>query len=395
MSPSAAESEEAKRRVLVVDDEQSIAMGILKMLHQNNLYSASHAPNGEKALEFLSNAPYDLVITDIRMPGMNGIDLLKHVRSHYPNIGVIIMTAYGSPEVQDEASRRGSLSYIEKPFDLSKLQSIIEDFFSKKNIKHDAADDPQPEESVQGIIPGLQLMDVVQMNCLSRMTCTLLIKSSGEVKQGIICFKKGNITHAETHSASGTRSGKDAFFELASWQGGSFDTIQEVPDTVTIVDSWEQLLIESMQYVSDVTEDTDAKTPKVRPKVKEEIHSEAESGDTSKMLDRIMDGAEAHAVYMITSDGFVIDKRLKEEQLDLVKSSDEIAKILPNILSVSQAINAGKLHEINFRFANSIMMIRNVEDSDLLIIVISPSSVPSGNMYKSILKESENLKKII
>jgi len=395
MSPAAVESEESKHRVLVVDDEQSIAMGILKMLQQNPQYSANHALSGEKALELLKLATYDLVITDIRMPGMNGIDLLKHVRSHYPNIGVIIMTAYGSPEVQDEASRRGSLYYIEKPFDLSKLQSIVEDFFNKKDIGQDASNDQQSDNSVQGIIPGLQLMDVVQMNCLSRMTCTLLIKSSDDAKQGIICFKKGNITHAETHAASGTRSGKDAFFELASWQGGSFETIQEVPPTVTIVDSWEQLLIESMQYVSDSPSESESKAPKVRKKVVQETNSDAESGDTSKMLDRIMAGAEAHAVYMITNDGFVIDKRMKEEQLDLVKSSDEISKILPNILSVSQAINAGKLNEINFRFANSIMMIRNVDDSDLMIIVISPSSVPSGNMYKAILKESENLKKII
>lgn len=390
---SSAESGRKQRQILVVDDEQSIAIGILKMLNQDPDTKAVHALSGEQAQEFLNQEPFDLIITDIRMPGINGIDLLKHVRSHFPNIGVIIMTAYGSPEVQEEASRRGSLFYIEKPFDLQKLQGIVKDFFAKKEATVQTKVSSESEGDIQGVIPGLQLMDVVQMNCLSRMTCTLLIKNSEENKQGIICFKQGDITHAETHTTTGSRSGKDAFFEIASWRGGSFDTLSEIPETVTIVDNWEQLLIESLAHVQD--EDETSLQSAAKPKIKTDDLPQQEAGDTSNMLDRIMASAKAYAVFIITHDGFVIDKRLQSDKLDLDTSSDQISKMLPNILEVSQAIHGGDFNEFSLRYKNSIMMVRNVENSDLMIIVISPSNVASGNMYKAIELESENLKKII
>lgn len=389
--------DEKKRRVLVVDDEQSIGMGILKMLGQSGNYYAIHASSGEQAQEELSKAPYNLVITDIRMPGLNGIDLLKYVRSNHPQIGVIVMTAYGSTEVQEEASRRGSLYYIEKPFDLTRLESIIDDFFRKQELSAETSGEDVSKTDVQGIIPGLQLMDVVQMNCLSRMTCTLHIKNIDQTKQGIICFVKGAITHAETHTPSGAYAGKDAFFEIATWKGGSFDTLTEVPPTVTIAESWEQLLIESMQQMPDEDfqqPDTTNNEPKIRTAAPVEQVQE-ETSDTSRMLDRIMAAANANAVFIITSDGFTIDKRLKSTTLNLQKLSDELSKTMPAILSVGNTIDAGKIDEITFRFHNKFVMIRNVENSDLSIVVVSPSNVTSGDMYHAIERESENLKKIL
>lgn len=396
MSNEAVKVEENKRRVLVVDDEQSIGMGILKMLSQSGNYYAIHAPNGEQAQEALDKEPFNLVITDIRMPGLNGIDLLKYVRSHHPQIGVIVMTAYGSTEVQEEASRRGSLFYIEKPFDLNRLESIIDDFFRKHELSSETASNASMTD-VQGIIPGLQLMDVVQMNCLSRMTCTLHIKNSDQTKQGIICFKKGAITHAETHTPAGVCAGKEAFFEIATWKGGNFDTITEVPPTVTIAEGWEQLLIESMQQMPDEdfqqpdSVDSGAKIKTAAPVQQ----AQEETSDTSRMLDRIMSTANADAVFIITFDGFTIDKRLKTDSLDLPKLSDELSKAMPAVLSVGNAITAGKINETTFRFQNKFIMIRNVEDSDLLIVVVSPSNVTSGDMYHAIERESENLKKIL
>ncbi|NTW50086.1 MAG: response regulator [Chlorobiales bacterium] len=398
MSNGSVKAAEKTRRVLVVDDEQSIGMGILKMLGQSGHYYAIHAPNGEQAQGALSKEAFDLVITDIRMPGLNGIDLLKYVRSHHPHTGVIVMTAYGSTEVQEEASRRGSLYYIEKPFDLNRLDSIIDDFFRKHEISAETTPSGS-QTDVQGIIPGLQLMDVVQMNCLSRMTCTLHIKNTDQNKQGIICFKKGAITHAETHTPTGVYAGKDAFFEIASWKGGSFDTITEVPPTVTIAESWEQLLIESMQQMPDEdTSPADAgndSVAKIKVAAPAQPVKEETSSDTTNMLDRIMSSANADAVFIITTDGFTIDKRLKPDTIDLQKLSEELSKTMPAVLSVGKTIQAGKLKETTFRFQEKLLMIRSVENSDLLIAVVSPSHVPSGDMYRAIERESENLKKIL
>ncbi len=378
------------RRVLVVDDEQNIALGILKTLGQSPMYVAKHAPSGEAAVAELAKTPYDLVITDIRMPGMSGIDLLRHIRAHHADTGVIIMTAYGSTQVQEEASRRGSLLYIEKPFDFTQMQATIEDFFKRK--EGSAHSDPQQQESVSGVIPGLSLMDVIQMNCLARFTGTLHIKTSDGQQQGIICFNKGEIPHCET----ATRSGKDAFFEIVQWQGGSFETIEQIPPTVTIVESWEQLMMEAAMMLPDAPAPTQAEAkPKPVPKAATP-KVEPAPADTSKMLDRVMEAAKAEVTFIVTHSGFVIDKRIApNSKIDLNKSGDEISKLLPGLFSVAKTLIAGTLNEITLRFEGKTTMIRNVAQSDLLFIVISPSSVSSGDIFKAIERESENIKKIL
>ncbi|MFQ3597380.1 MAG: response regulator [Chloroherpetonaceae bacterium] len=376
------------RRVLVVDDEQNIALGILKTLGQSPMYVAKHAPNGEVAVDELAKTPYDLVITDIRMPGMSGIDLLRHIRTNHADVGVIIMTAYGSTQVQEEASRRGSLLYIEKPFDFTQMQATIEDFFKRKE---GSADSTPKEESVSGVIPGLSLMDVIQMNCLARFTGTLHVKTTS-AQQGIICFNKGEIPHCETAS----RSGKDAFFEIVQWQGGSFDTIEQIPPTVTIVESWEQLMMEAAMMMPDTPAPAQASAkPKAPPKAATP-KVEPAPADTSKMLDRVMEAAKAEVTFIVTHSGFVIDKRIAQtSKIDLNKSGDEISKLLPGIFSVAKTLIAGTLNEITLRFEGKTTMIRNVAQSDLLFIVISPSSVSSGDIFKAIERESENIKKIL
>lgn len=376
------------RRVLVVDDEQNIALGILKTLGQSPMYVAKHAPSGEIAVAELAKTPYDLVITDIRMPGMSGIDLLRHIRANHADVGVIIMTAYGSTQVQEEASRRGSLLYIEKPFDFAQMQATIEDFFKRKE---ETSTTTQKEESVSGVIPGLSLMDVIQMNCLARFTGTLHIKTSNG-QQGIICFNKGEIPHCET----ATRSGKDAFFEIIQWQGGSFDTIEQIPPTVTIVESWEQLMMEAAMMMPDTPAPTQASAkPKAPPKAPTP-KVEPAPADTSKMLDRVMEAAKAEVTFIVTHSGFVIDKRIAQtSKIDLNKSGDEISKLLPGIFSVAKTLTAGTLNEITLRFEGKTAMIRNVAQSDLLFIVISPASVSSGDIFKAIERESENIKKIL
>ncbi|MCS7211432.1 MAG: response regulator [Chloroherpetonaceae bacterium] len=392
MSAQVADSV-AQRRVLIVDDEENIPVGILKTLSRSGRYYAKHAQSGDIAQQILAQEPFDLVITDLKMPNskLQGIDLLRHIRTTYPDIGVIVMTAYGSAAVQEEASRRGSLLYIEKPFDLEKLLSVVEDFFTRREqaAKSTAS---SSTESVQGIIPGLQLMDVIQMNCLSRITSTLHIKRGDGAAEGIICFNKGNITHAET---STPRSGKDAFFEILTWKGGSFDTIEQIPPTVTIVESWEQLMIEAMQMdlIGDTTPaETQPNTLRVQVQT---TPKEEEIADTSKMLDRVLAGAKAEAAFLVTHTGFVLDKRVGSSTIDLAKSGDEMSKLLPGIFAVGKSIAGGTLNEIVLRFSNKTVMIRNVQGSDILFIVISPASVPSGDMFKAIERESETIKKIL
>jgi two-component system response regulator PilR (NtrC family) len=119
------ENMKAECKILVVDDEEMLRNLLVKILVKEG-YDVDTAENGEEALDKLSQAPYDLLISDIKMPKMNGFELLKNVRSKYPLVGVIIMTAYGDSYSVKDALLLGADEYITKPFKSFEINLIVE-----------------------------------------------------------------------------------------------------------------------------------------------------------------------------------------------------------------------------------------------------------------------------
>jgi DNA-binding NtrC family response regulator len=107
-------------RVLVVDDEQIIRES-LSFILQKEGYEVEEAPNGQEAYKKVSENPPDIVITDIEMPGMKGVELLEKISQVSPQTFVIIITAYGSIETAIKALRMGAYDYILKPLDFDEL----------------------------------------------------------------------------------------------------------------------------------------------------------------------------------------------------------------------------------------------------------------------------------
>ncbi len=108
-------------KILVVDDEAPVRDVVRKGLSQMGGYSVEVAQNGVEAIEKIEKDVFDLVLTDLKMPGMDGIELLKTIKGTRPEVMVILMTAYGSIETAVEAMRIGATDYITKPIDLNDL----------------------------------------------------------------------------------------------------------------------------------------------------------------------------------------------------------------------------------------------------------------------------------
>jgi len=108
--------DEPRARILVADDEEAIRGSVSQLLKEEG-YEADAVPSGEEALERFAARPYDLLITDIRMAGMSGIDLLKEVKRLYSGTEVIVMTSYASLETAVSALRAGAYDYLIKPFE--------------------------------------------------------------------------------------------------------------------------------------------------------------------------------------------------------------------------------------------------------------------------------------
>lgn len=218
------------KKVLIVDDEETLTWSMAKSLSKDkDKYEVMIANNGTEALNLLKKNKIDLVISDIRMPDINGLDLLVNIKKEHPQTKVIIMTAYGSSDVQKEANRRGSIFYVEKPFEISEIRKIVIDLIAKK-------------KGFRGKVFALQLTDVIQMNCLSGLTTALVITRDGE--KGIIYLNEGEIIHAECEEQKGT----EAFYRIMSWQEGEFvSNVGVVSPVQTIYQNWEHLLVEAMR----------------------------------------------------------------------------------------------------------------------------------------------------
>ncbi len=121
------------KRILIVDDEPTLVFFLKQGLQESQLaYHVDGASSGEEALTKLTYNTYDLLVTDLKMPGISGFTLVEVARSLHPLINVILMTAFGSPEVQDESEQLKVNGYLIKPFPTSQLQEMIQEILAAK-----------------------------------------------------------------------------------------------------------------------------------------------------------------------------------------------------------------------------------------------------------------------
>ncbi|MCB0278851.1 MAG: response regulator [Calditrichaeota bacterium] len=114
------------KRILVVDDEESLTFSLYKIFIQaDSDYEVLTASSGEEAWGKISEQPFDLVVTDISMPGMSGLELLEKIKKHSPNTTVIVMTAFFDEFNKEEAIAKGAKHFIEKPFEIKKMRNLV------------------------------------------------------------------------------------------------------------------------------------------------------------------------------------------------------------------------------------------------------------------------------
>ncbi len=119
--------------LLIVDDEQSYRQ-LLTLVFEGDGHHIRTAMNGREAIEMLQIEPAEVIITDVRMPDMNGIELLRNAREFAPDIGVVLMTAFATVETAREAFKLGADDFIQKPFDVEELKIIVKKAFERQSL---------------------------------------------------------------------------------------------------------------------------------------------------------------------------------------------------------------------------------------------------------------------
>lgn len=124
----------AKQRILIVDDEKNIA-GSLENILSDEGYDVSSTDDGLDALEIIQSDPPDLVLLDIWIPGMDGIEVLKTIKAYNPETDVVIMSGHASIDTAVKATKLGASDFIEKPFTLDHLVQSVENVFQEKKMQ--------------------------------------------------------------------------------------------------------------------------------------------------------------------------------------------------------------------------------------------------------------------
>ncbi|TVQ91918.1 MAG: sigma-54-dependent Fis family transcriptional regulator [Deltaproteobacteria bacterium] len=120
--------------ILVVDDDPSNRVTLERLLRREG-YDVSHAESGRQAMENLREQAVDLVLTDLKMPGMSGLDLLKAVRAVDPEVEVVVMTAYGTVETAVEAMKEGAYDFVAKPLKRIELVTTVRKALEKRSLQ--------------------------------------------------------------------------------------------------------------------------------------------------------------------------------------------------------------------------------------------------------------------
>ncbi|MBI3737216.1 response regulator, partial [Candidatus Sumerlaeota bacterium] len=118
------------KSILIVDDERRLADSLRDLLAIEG-YKARTAYSGSEALEALREHPYPIVVTDLRMQGVDGLDVIRHVHENYPKTLVIVVTGYASADSAIEALHYHAFDYIRKPFEFDHFKRALERAFQK------------------------------------------------------------------------------------------------------------------------------------------------------------------------------------------------------------------------------------------------------------------------
>src|SRR6266702_3727887 len=216
-------------RILVVEDEENLNWSIVNSLRKDG-YIVRGVMNGAEAIRILWSEEFDLVISDLKMPGADGFELLQWIRANRPQTRLIMVTAFGSASTRTQALEGGVVSYLEKPLDLHLLKEELRRLLQQTGFSAN--------------LDSFDLLDVIQIITMGRKSIALLV-NTGLEEQGLLRFQGGELIWAEY----GILRGEEAFFALAAHKNGTVShQLWNEQITPNVTQPLSRLIFQALQY---------------------------------------------------------------------------------------------------------------------------------------------------
>lgn len=182
--------------VLIVDDEEQLLLTMQAGFETyKDRFEVLTARNGKEASALLGSTRINLVVTDLKMPEMDGFELLAFLKNNFPEIPAIVMTAFATPEIENRLNATGMMRMLEKPVDFEELTQLILSL-----LEH---------ETAGGVLAGISLPSFLQLIEMEQNTCLMEVKDAQGV-QGLLYFKEGVLYDA----VFGKMSGEEAALRI-------------------------------------------------------------------------------------------------------------------------------------------------------------------------------------
>lgn len=190
------------RLVLLVEDESALLRGMQAWLRDNEYgFAVMIASDGNEALSLVERYHPDLVISDVRMPGMDGLELLLACRKRFPNLRFVVVSAFGTPDMEQRSLQYGAVRFLHKPVDMTLLEYTIVDVLKQES-----------NEARAGFLHGVSITGFLQLLSVERKTLALHLLHPGG-QSGVLYLEDGSLVHAEL----GDKAGENAAMIILAW----------------------------------------------------------------------------------------------------------------------------------------------------------------------------------
>ena len=226
------------KTVMIVDDDLEMLEALKNGFDKyKDTFSVVTAADGKSAIELLSQSTISLVVTDLKMPNIDGFGVLQHIMENYPDIPVIVITGYSTPEMEKMAHEGGAVGYIAKPFMLDGLARKIMGTLRK--------------ESEGGTLHSVSSGIFLQLMEMEQKTCTIRLEDKSSGKKGVLFFRDGELLDARVNELQG----KDAAHTIFSWETVTISIQNVCPPIANRIQSDLQPLILEASRLKDESED--------------------------------------------------------------------------------------------------------------------------------------------
>ncbi len=398
------------KNVLIVDDEKTFLLSLVQGLAPYKKDFTTHtAANGKDAVEVLQTLGIDLVITDLKMPEMDGFGLLTHMNKNHPNIPAIVMSAYCTPEIRTRLKNLGSFKILEKPID---FQDFVEQIFTEL------------QAASKGYINGISLPAFLQLVEMERKTCTLRIVSQDKI--GFLYFLDGHLIEAE----NGNDVHEKAALDIASWDNPviEIDSICRkkeinikaslgyiIMEGYRMLDERQKPLREQKQAAAkvpplataiapakpisiaapgpeeprSVLKSSPAEKPVERKLSAEQAVKEEKMATTKEILGELAKVPSIEAVCLVARDGFLVDSiarsGIDKEMIGAIASSGFGASV-----SMGKQLEKGAMQISMIEFEKGPVLLTPIGD-DAFLVIVADKDANLGMIRLKLKKHSHEL----